>query len=183
MTTPREIDGLCVNPASNAKGVIDMAMVMKGRTSIKRNAPEMTGTPLTLRKPRGRTIQPWLFDDEVKRSATFAKLESSYLAVLASVDGTEDRKAEAAKSGRYTPEGLLADTLQFAASNVAPELRKAQRLVEAAKGEVAAKRAKLTLPIDRSRRLRTGASCRIARVSSLTAGRGTSSHRRRSCQR
>ena len=96
------------------------------------------------------SINPWMFDDALKRSATFAKLEESYLAVLAGVDRTEDRKAEAAKSGRYTPEGVLADTLQFAASKVAPDLRKAQRLVEAAKGEVAAKRAKLTLPIDRT---------------------------------
>ena len=37
-----------------------MAMVMKGRTSIRRTGPELVGDPLTPRKPRSRTINPWL---------------------------------------------------------------------------------------------------------------------------
>ncbi len=127
-----------------------MTIVMKGRTSIRRTSPELVGDPLTPRRPRSRTINPWMFDDAVKRSETFAKLEQSCVAILAGIDDTEDHKAAAAKSGKFTPEGILADTLNFAATKVAPELRKAQRLVEAARGEVAAKRAKLTLPIDRS---------------------------------
>ncbi len=54
-----------------------MAMTMKGRTSIRRAAPDLGGDPLTPRKPRSRTINPWLFDDAVKRSETFKKLEAS----------------------------------------------------------------------------------------------------------
>jgi hypothetical protein len=63
-----------------------MAMVMKGRTTIRRSAPEAAGDPMTPRKSRGWVISPWLFDDEVKRSPTFAKLEQSYVAILAGVD-------------------------------------------------------------------------------------------------
>jgi hypothetical protein len=64
-----------------------------------------------------------------------ARLEAAYLDCLACVDQIETR---------------LADPLQFAATKVAPELVKAQRLVTAAKSEVAVKRAKLALPVDRS---------------------------------
>ncbi len=106
-----------------------MVMTMRGRTTIRRSTPELVGNPTTPRKPRSRTISPWMFDDEAKHSGTFVKLQESYLAILAGVDGVEDRRIEAAKSGKYTPEGVLADTLQFAATKVAPELRKAQRLV------------------------------------------------------
>jgi hypothetical protein len=127
-----------------------MAITMKGRTSIRRSTPDMGVDPLTPRKPRSRTINPWMFDDAVKRSGTFTKLEQSYLAILAGVDGVEERRAEAAKSGRFTEAGVIEDTLKYAVTQVAPELRKAQHLVEAAKGELRTKRAKLTLPIDRS---------------------------------
>ena len=104
-------------------------------------------------------------------------MEESYLAILAGVDGVEDRRAEAAKSGKFTEAGVLADTLSFAATKVAPELKKAQRLVEAARGEVAAKRAKLTLPIDRSDAYGLRAPRRAADVPAIEAGGGTPSHR------
>jgi hypothetical protein len=70
-----------------------MAVTMKGRTSIRRVGPESVGDPLPPRRPRSRTINPWLFDDQVKRSPTFTKLEQSYVSILAGVDGVEDRRA------------------------------------------------------------------------------------------
>ena len=111
-----------------------MAMVIKGRTSIKRNAPEMTGNPLTLRKTRGRTIHPWLFiRGQEKR------------------DVREAREKLPRRSSRRRwhrgPEGRSGQVRQVHArrrarghaavrcGNVAPDLRKAQRLVEAAKGD------------------------------------------------
>jgi hypothetical protein len=44
----------------------------------------------------------------------------------------------------------MATTLEFAASNLAPRLKRAKLAVERAREEVAAKRAKLTLPVDKT---------------------------------
>jgi hypothetical protein len=67
-------------------------MVMKGRTTIRRTAPDLGGNTLTPQRSRGRPINPWMFDDAVKHSETFMKLEQSYVSILAGVDGVEDRR-------------------------------------------------------------------------------------------
>jgi hypothetical protein len=70
---------------------------------------------------------------------------------LSAVDAVEARKVTAEKSGTLTPSGVLADTLQFAASTLAPKLQKAKRAVEQAKSEAAERRAKLVLkPADKT---------------------------------
>ena len=122
---------------------------MKGRHTIRRHAGQVTGNPLEPRRPRGRGIEPWSFD-EPRPNSTLARLEKAYLSVLAGVDGVEDHKAAVLKSGKYTPDGAQAETLLYAVSKVAPELRRAKQHVEAARHEVAQRRAKLTLPIDRT---------------------------------
>jgi hypothetical protein len=64
--------------------------------------------------------------------------------------GPKDHKAAAKQSGQYTDEGVMADTLQFAASKLAPKLKRAKQAVERAREELKAKRAKLTLPVDKT---------------------------------
>jgi hypothetical protein len=107
---------------------------MKGRHKIRANTSSG-------REPR--LIEPWTL--EPKENTTLAKLEAAYLSALESVDQIEARKATAQKSGTLTPSGVLADTLGFAASTLAPKLQKAKRAVEQAKHEAAARRAKLVL--------------------------------------
>jgi hypothetical protein len=80
-----------------------------------------------------------------------ARLELAFFAALESVDAVEDHKAAAENSGTFTAEGILADTLQFAAANLAPKLKRARQTVEAAKAELAVKREKLVLkPADKT---------------------------------
>jgi hypothetical protein len=74
-----------------------------------------------------------------------AKLEQAYLDALAAVDAVEDRKVSAAKSGKFTSQGVVDDALAFAASTCAPKLRRARQVLEAAKQEAADRRAKLVL--------------------------------------
>ena len=69
-----------------------------------------------------------------------------YLGALNAVDQAESRKASALRSGKYTPEGAKADVLQFAAEQLAPPLRRARMVVDAAKHEAAEKRAQIKLP-------------------------------------
>jgi hypothetical protein len=96
-----------------------------------------------------RRIEPWVL--ESKPNTTLETLEKSYLAALASVDALETHMATAVKLGTLTPSGIAADSLQFAASTLAPALKKARNAVEQAKHEAAARRAKLVLkPADKS---------------------------------
>ena len=66
-----------------------------------------------------------------------AKLKAAYLDALAAVDAVEDHKASAAKSGKFTPQGVVDDALAFAASTCAPKLRRAHQMLEVAKQEAA----------------------------------------------
>src|SRR5262249_17463379 len=68
----------------------------------------------------------------------------------AAVDAIEDHKAEARKSGLLTDAGLNDDALKFAAGTLAPKLHRARQAVAEAQKEVVARRAKLTVPIDKS---------------------------------
>jgi hypothetical protein len=79
-----------------------------------------------------RLIEPWTFPENRKH---LAKLEAAFFDALAAVDEVEDHKA----TGTFTPEGILADTLQFAAAKLAPKLKRARQTVERAREGVAAK--------------------------------------------
>src|SRR5262245_20180455 len=105
---------------------------MKGRITIRREKGSAApGDPLNPMRPRSRTIEPWTA--EAPAGSTLSKLERAYLDALESVDAVEDRKASAAKSGKFTPQGVVDDTLAFAASTSAPKLKRARQALEAAK--------------------------------------------------
>jgi hypothetical protein len=108
----------------------------RGRHTIRRNTPSN-------RSPR--YIEPWVLPQS-KPGSTLAKLEAAYLSALEAVDAVEARKAEAIASKKFTDEGVANDVLQFAASKLAPKLKRARQTVEAAKAELAALHEKLVLP-------------------------------------
>ena len=119
-------------------------MQMRGRISIRRErGSSAPGDPLNPHRPRSRTIEPWIL--EAAEGSTLQRLERAYLDALAAVDAVEDRRAASSKSGKFTSQGITDDALQFAASTCAPKLRRARQTLEAAKQEVAERRAKLTL--------------------------------------
>jgi hypothetical protein len=107
---------------------------IKGRHTIRANTPSG-------REPR--LVEPWTLTP--KEGTTLAWLEAAYLDALSAVDAVEARKATAEKSGTLTASGVLSDTLQFAASTLAPKLKKARNAVERARAEASDRRAKLTL--------------------------------------
>jgi hypothetical protein len=115
-------------------------VIVKGRHTIRAN------------KPDGRTprlINPWTFESE--GNSTLTRLEGAYLSALDAVDQIEARKTKAAQSGTLAPSGVASDALNYAASTLAPALKKARTAVEQAKHEAAARRAKLVLkPADKS---------------------------------
>jgi hypothetical protein len=111
-----------------------MAITMKGRSTIRSN-------PSTNRAVR--RIEPWTLS--ARENSTLAKLEKAYLDALEAVDLIEAHKVKAEKSGTLTPSGVVNDALSYAASMLAPALKKARTVVEQAKHEAAARRAKLTL--------------------------------------
>jgi hypothetical protein len=91
-----------------------MALEMKGRITIRRELGAAEhGDPSQPRLARSRAIHPWAF--EAKPDSTLARLEAAYLSALEAVDQIEDHKAAATKSGKFTPDGVSADALQFAA--------------------------------------------------------------------
>jgi hypothetical protein len=117
-----------------------MAITVKGRHTIRANTPQG-------RQPR--IVSPWTL--EAKENTTLAQLEKSYLAALDAVDKFEANRIRAEKSGTLTATGIVSDSLQFAASTLAPQLRKAKQAVEQARREVESRRAKLTLkPADKT---------------------------------
>jgi hypothetical protein len=78
--------------------------------------------------------------------STAHRLEQVYLKALSNVDAVSSRKSEASKSGQFTPEGVKADTLRYAAEKIAPDLHRGKHQVAAAKKEAAELRAKIQLP-------------------------------------
>jgi hypothetical protein len=111
----------------------------RGRTTIRKSNSN--------REPRW--IEPWAL--QPKPGSTLEKIERAYLDALAAVDAVEEHKAKAEKSGTFTPGGVVADTLKFAASRLAPQLLRARQTIEAAKAEAAIRRAKLVLkPADKT---------------------------------
>jgi hypothetical protein len=117
-----------------------MAITMKGRHTIRAHTPSG-------REPRH--VELWTF--EPKENSTLARLERAYLDALEAVDLVEARKVKAAQGGTLTPAGVASDVLGYAASTLAPKLKKARTAVEQAKHEAADRRAKLVLkPADKT---------------------------------
>jgi hypothetical protein len=112
-----------------------MTEIVRSRVTIRRNPPG-NRTP--------RYVEPWALP-EAKDGTPLAKLERAFFSALEAVDAIETHKAEAVASKKFTDEGVIADALEFAASKLAPQLKRAKHVVDKAREELAAKRAKLTL--------------------------------------
>jgi hypothetical protein len=132
---------------------MNLGFVPKGRPTIRKSTPSN-------RSPRW--IEPWAIP-EAKAGSMLAKLEAVYLSALEAVDQIEARKAEAIASKKFTAEGITKDALGFAASKLAPKLKRARLVVEGAKAEAAALRGKLVLK-PAARRGRRGFGIQFDRI-------------------
>jgi hypothetical protein len=90
-----------------------------------------------------KRVRAWEF--EPKPGTTLAKLETAFLGALSSVDAVIAKRDDSAKSGRFTPEGVNNDVLQFALNDAVPKLKRGRDTVAAAKQEAAALREKTKL--------------------------------------
>ncbi|MBR1156581.1 hypothetical protein [Bradyrhizobium sp. JYMT SZCCT0428] len=112
-----------------------------GRRTIRKPAP---GQPAT-------SGHVGLWDLAPKAGSTAHRLQQIYVSALSSVDAIEARKAEAARSGKFTPDGLKADALQFAAQQLSPVFHRGKHQIAAAKREAAELRSLIKLqPADRT---------------------------------
>ena len=110
----------------------------KGRMTIRAGSSE------DRRNGReNKRVRLWGFDP--KPGTTIARLEGAYLAALGSVDAVIAKRDDAAKSGRFTSEGLNNDVLQFALNEAVPKLRRGRDAIASAKQEAAALREKTKL--------------------------------------
>jgi hypothetical protein len=90
-----------------------------------------------------KRVRAWEF--EPKPGTTLAKLETAFLGALSSVDAVIAKRDDSAKSGRFTPEGVNNDVLQFALYDAVPKLKRGRDTVAAAKQEAAVLREKTRL--------------------------------------
>jgi hypothetical protein len=133
--------------SNNIKGVIGMTESVGAKLGILGRR--------TIRKapPGGKSEGPvvGLWDLQTRPGTRADALKAVYLSALNSVDAIENRKAEGAKSGRLTPDGIRADALQFGAQSLAPVFHRGKAQVELAKREAADKRAQIKLqPADKT---------------------------------
>jgi hypothetical protein len=110
--------------------------IPKGRTTIRKGG-SLTG----MHGPASRPTKLWPFN--AKPNTTLARLEAAYMSGLDAVDRIEERKRGSAATGRFTAEGISADALQFAMSDIVPALHRARTTIKKAKAEVAERRSKL----------------------------------------
>ena len=106
---------------------------IKGRRTIRKAAP---GQPAT-------TGHVGLWDLATKPGTTAHRLEQVYLSALNGVDQIEARKAEAARSGKYTAEGVKNDALQFATQQLSAGFHRGKNQIAIAKREAAEIRSKI----------------------------------------
>src|SRR5262249_55057384 len=92
---------------------------------------------------RNKRVRAWEF--EPKPGTTIAKLETVFLGALSSVDSVMARRDDAIKSGRFTPEGVNNDVLQFALNQAVPVLKRGRDAIASAKQEAATLREKTKL--------------------------------------
>jgi hypothetical protein len=114
----------------------------KGRRTIRRAGP-VGIDPMKPAARENRVVRLWSF--EAKSGSTMAKLQDSYLSALGAVDAVEDRKANAAKSGKFTEAGARDDALAFALNEAVPTFKRGRDAIAAAKREAAALREKIKL--------------------------------------
>jgi hypothetical protein len=101
-----------------------MAPTIRGRHTARASTPKG-------RAPRH--MEPWVL--EAKENTTLEGLQNAYLDTLAAVDDFDAHRAKAIQSNTLTPTGITADSLNYAASKLAPRLQKAKREVERAREE------------------------------------------------
>jgi hypothetical protein len=113
---------------------------IKGRRTIRKTIPGQQTTGLHV----------GLWDIQTRPGSTLHRLERVYLSALNGVDQIEARKAESAKSGKFTADGMKADTLQFAVQ-LSPTFSRGRHQIAAAKREAAELRGKVKLqPADKT---------------------------------
>ena len=87
--------------------MVDYKKPYKGRMTIR------AGRSDDVRNGRkNKRVRSWEFDP--KPGTTLAKLENVFLGALNSVDAVIARRDDATKSGKFTPDGINTDVLQFA---------------------------------------------------------------------
>jgi hypothetical protein len=99
------------------------------------------GSLLGYHGPVSRRIKLWTADP--KPNTTVAQLERAYFKALECVDRMENRQQTNVSNGRLTQEGMKADALQFASSDLLPALDRARETISRAKAELADCRVKL----------------------------------------
>jgi hypothetical protein len=114
---------------------------IKGRRTIRKTLPGQ--------QAQSRHVGLW--DLATKSGTTAHQLEQVYLSALSGVDQIESRKAESARSGKFTAEGLKVDALQFAAEQLSPIFHRGKHQIAAAKREATELRSKVKLqPADKT---------------------------------
>lgn len=118
--------------------MLDPKRPFKGRMTIR------AGRSDDVRNGRKNTrVRSWEFDP--KPGTTLAKLENIFLGALNSVDAVIARRDDATKSGRFTPDGVNNDVLQFALNQAVPVLKRGRDAIASAKQEAAGLREKTKL--------------------------------------
>jgi hypothetical protein len=122
----------------------DKFVMPKGRQTIRKSMQQVSTDPLNPTVQReNRRVRLWNF--QAAPGTTLAKLEAAYLSALDTVDSIEERKANSAKSGKFTADGLTDDALQFALNNAVPTFKRGRDAIKAAKAEAKARREALQL--------------------------------------
>jgi hypothetical protein len=118
----------------------------QGRRTIRqRHGLSAPGNPVVPAGGReNRSIPMWGLGEGAPGSSK-EKLRRAYLDALVAVDKIEAHRAEAMASGKLTPAGVNDDTLKFAASQLAPAFKRGRHVIDAAKAEAKALRAKIQL--------------------------------------
>jgi hypothetical protein len=118
--------------------MVDYKKPYKGRMTIR------AGLSDDVRNGRkNKRVRSWEFDP--KPGTTLAKLENVFLGALNSVDAVIARRDDATKSGKFTPDGINNDTLQFALNHAVPVLKRGRDAIASAKQEAATLREKTKL--------------------------------------
>jgi hypothetical protein len=118
--------------------MLDPKKPYKGRFTIRAGRSDESRNGRQNKRIRGWEFEP-------KPGTTIAKLENIFLGALNSVDAVIARRDEATKSGRFTPDGVNNDVLQFALNQAVPVLKRGRDAIASAKQEAAGLREKTKL--------------------------------------
>lgn len=112
--------------------------IPKGRPTIRAG-----GTLTGMNGKKSRPIRLWPFS--TKPNTPIAQLENAYISALDVVDKIETRTRNSSASGRFTSEGVKADALKYAVSELVPVLHRARNTIKRAKADVAEQKSKLKI--------------------------------------